>query len=114
MGLASLPESVLVYEIDGPMFFGAVDNFERALQQTRTDPKTLIIRLRRVPFADITGIETLELAVQQLKKRGVTVVLCEATPKVLEKMKKAGLVGGEQGVLHRNSMGECFQLGQKQ
>jgi len=108
MGRSSLPASVLVYEIDGPMFFGAVDNFERALQQTRTDPKTLIIRLRRVPFADITGIETLELAVQQLKKRGVTVVLCEATPTVLEKLKKAGLVGGQHGVLHCNKFSQCL------
>lgn len=109
MNRAALPKAVLVYEIDGPMFFGAVDNFERALQQTRTDPNTLIIRLRRVPFADITGIETLELAVQQLKKRGVNVMLCEAIPKVLEKMNKAGLVGGEKGVLHRNSLRDCLE-----
>ena len=113
MGRSSLPPSVLVYEIDGPMFFGAVDNFERALQQTRTDPKTLIIRLRRVPFADITGIETLELAVQQLQKRGVTVMLCEATPNVLEKMKKAGLIGGKQGVLHCSKFSECMGLSEK-
>lgn len=109
MNRAALPKAVLVYEIDGPMFFGAVDNFERALQQTRTDPNMLIIRLRRVPFADITGIETLELAVQQLKKRGVNVMLCEAIPKVLEKMNKAGLVGGEKGVLHRNSLRDCLE-----
>ena len=105
---ASLPKSVLVYEIDGPMFFGAVDNFERALQQTRTDPKTLIIRLRRVPFADITGIETLELAVQQLKKRGVNVMFCEAIPNVLEKMHRAGLVDHGKGVLHCSSLKDCL------
>ncbi len=109
MNRTALPKSVLVYEIDGPMFFGAVDHFERALQQTRTDPKTLIIRLRRVPFADITGIETLELAVQQLKKRGVSVMFCEAIPNVLEKMNKAGLVGDEQGVLHCSSLRDCLE-----
>lgn len=113
MGRTSLPDSVLVYEIDGPMFFGAVDNFERALQQTRTDPKVLIIRLRRVPFADMTGIETLELAITQLKKRGVRVLLCEATEKVLEKMSRARLLGGAHGVTHCQSFKDCLGIAEK-
>ncbi|MGD8631626.1 MAG: SulP family inorganic anion transporter, partial [Gammaproteobacteria bacterium] len=45
-GLSKLPPDVLVYMVDGPFFFGAVENFERALAGTHTDPKLLIIRLR--------------------------------------------------------------------
>ena len=44
-GLSELPPGVLVYEIAGPMFFGAVENFERVLLQTHADPTTLVIRL---------------------------------------------------------------------
>ncbi|MBK8959735.1 MAG: sulfate permease [Proteobacteria bacterium] len=98
-GLATLPPDVLVYEIDGPMFFGAVENFERALMQTHTDPRALVIRMRRVPFVDITGIQTLEEAVDELRGREVRVVLCEANERVLAKLAKAGVVDklGEGG-----------------
>ncbi|MCC6708741.1 MAG: STAS domain-containing protein [Gammaproteobacteria bacterium] len=98
-GLAALPAGVMVYEIDGPMFFGAVENFERALLQTHTDPEVLLIRLRRVPFMDITGIQTLEEAVDELTGRKVRVVLCEANERVLAKLAKAGVLEklGETG-----------------
>ncbi|MDO9636559.1 MAG: STAS domain-containing protein, partial [Thiobacillus sp.] len=87
-----LPPGVMVYEIAGPMFFGAVENFERALLQTHTDPKALIIRLRRVPFMDITGIQTLDTVIEKLHKRGIRVVLSEANTRVLGKLRKAGVV----------------------
>jgi len=91
-GIAGLPPGTMVYEIAGPMFFGAVENFERALTQTHTDPHILVIRLRHVPFMDITGIETLEEVMGKLRERGVTVRLCEANERVLAKLLKAGVV----------------------
>ncbi len=91
-GVSKLPAGVLVYAIEGPFFFGAVENFERALAQTHTDPKVLILRLRRVPYIDITGMQTLEEVVQELKRRGVTVVLCEANRRVYAKLEKAGIL----------------------
>lgn len=89
---ARLPDGVLVYTIEGPFFFGAVENFERALANTRTDPKRLVIRLKRVPFVDITGIQTLEEVLQKFIRRGVEVVLCEANWKVKKKLLKAGTI----------------------
>lgn len=91
-GLADLPKGVLVYEIDGPFFFGAVENFERVLLQTHTDPHILILRLRRVPFMDITGLQTIEEVIGKLEKRGVRVMLCEANPRVRAKLWKTGIV----------------------
>src|SRR5690606_23126160 len=67
-GLTELPKGVLVYSIDGPFFFGAVETFERALSQTHTDPRLLILRMGGVPFIDITGLQSLEEAIQQLHK----------------------------------------------
>ena len=92
-GLKALPKGVLVYAIEGPFFFGAVENFEQALVQTHADPKLLIIRLKRVPFMDITGLQALDEAVGNLKRRGVDVVLCEANPRVKGKLEKAGILG---------------------
>jgi SulP family sulfate permease len=101
----ALPPGVMVYSIDGPFFFGAVDTFERSLAQTHTDPQRLILMLRRVPFIDITGIQSLEEALRDLKRRGVDVILCGANPRVKAKLDKAGLLelvgpGGYHDDLH--------------
>ncbi|MBL8473027.1 MAG: STAS domain-containing protein [Rhodocyclaceae bacterium] len=66
-GRFKLPPGVLIYSIEGPFFFGAVENFERSLAQTHTDPRILVIRLRRVPFMDITGLQTLEEVIEKLE-----------------------------------------------
>ncbi len=95
LGLSALPKGVVVYEIAGPMFFAAVDNLERALLSTHTDPSVLVLRLRAMPFIDGTGIKALQEVVAKLRERGVRVYLCEANSRVLEKLKTAGLVGGE-------------------
>jgi SulP family sulfate permease len=89
---SGLPAGVLVYGIDGPFFFGAVENFERALIQTHTDPRVLLIRLRRVPFMDMTGLQTLEEVIGKLRHRGVAVVLCEANARVRQKLVRAGVL----------------------
>lgn len=93
LGLAKLPPGVLIYAIDGPFFFGAVENFERALALTHTDPKILIIRLRRVPYIDITGLQTLEEVIQTLMKRGVVVALAEANDRIRNKLERVGIIG---------------------
>lgn len=91
-GFTALPPGVLVYLVEGPFFFGAVENFERALASTHTDPRVLIIRLLRVPFIDITGLQTLEEVIQDLHKRHVRVMLTEANSRMQGKLEKAGII----------------------
>lgn len=91
-GLDKLPPDVLVYTVEGPFFFGAVESFERALSGTNTDPKILIIHLKWVPFIDITGLQTLEEVIQGLQKRGVKVMLSGANERVHAKLVKAGIL----------------------
>lgn len=59
---------------------------------THTDPKTLIIRMRWVPFMDVTGLQTLEEIIEDLQKRKVRVILSGANPKVEEKLRKGGII----------------------
>lgn len=92
LGRESLPPGVLVYEIGGPMFFGAVEKFERALLETHALPRVLVLRLHRVPFMDITGIQTLEEVIEVLRGRKVVVLLCEANGRVLGKLRTAGVL----------------------
>jgi sulfate permease, SulP family len=91
-GLQKMPPGVLVYAIEGPIFFGAVENFERALALSHTDPQVLVLRLRRVPFMDISGLLILEEVVGKLLRRGVRVLLCEANARVKAKLVKVGLM----------------------
>jgi len=96
LGLSELPADVLVFEIDGPFFFGAIDSFERALRQTESDPRILIVRLRRAPFMDITGLQTLQEIIKNLRHRKVRVMMCEANPRVREKLWKANVLDALQ------------------
>lgn len=92
-GHAALPADVMIYSIEGPFFFGAVESWERTLGRTNTDPRCIMIQPARVPFMDITGIQALEEATENLERRGARVLLCEARPNVLVKLTRAGLVG---------------------
>lgn len=82
---------MLVYTIEGPLFFGAVSAFERSLAHIDKDPKSLILRFESVPFVDLSGLKMLNEIVKHLKKRGIEVYLCEANPQVRRHMYRAGL-----------------------
>ncbi|PKQ38327.1 MAG: sodium-independent anion transporter [Actinobacteria bacterium HGW-Actinobacteria-1] len=86
-----LPEGVLVYTIEGPFFFGAVQQFEAALEHTHTEPTALVISLERVPFIDLTGILALKDVIEASRKRGVDVRLCCANELVTGKLERAGI-----------------------
>ena len=90
--LERLPANVLVYAVEGPFFFGAVDSFELALANTHTDPKVLILRFGWVPFIDVTGMQALEEAIEDLQNRGVRVILTGVKPRVEAKLRKGGIL----------------------
>jgi SulP family sulfate permease len=99
MGLPDLPATIQVFAIQGPFFFAAVEQFEHALVHTHTEPETVIIRLRWVPFIDSTGLSTLEHVIADFQRRHVTVKLSGASPHLAARLDKAGivkLVGREQ------------------
>lgn len=104
-----MPDDVLVYAINGPIFFAAVETFERALAANHTDPRALILRLGRVPFVDITGIQALEEIVENLAGRGVTVILCEANTRVRTKLERAGVSGEGAQIRYAESLHDALQ-----
>lgn len=88
----SVPAGVLVYHIDGPFFFAAVETFERVLERAGADPKVLVVRMTDMPFTDMTGLQTLQEAIRHLQQRGVRVILCEANERVYRKLDRAGIL----------------------
>lgn len=72
-----LPPGVVVYEINGPFFFGAAETFKDTLARVSQKPKVLIIRLRHVPSLDATAMHTLKDVVHRTRGDGSAVLLCE-------------------------------------
>ena len=103
----TIPEGVEVYEINGPYFFGAGNKFEEimgALHRGRR-PKVRIIRMRKVPFVDSTGIHNLTNLCLMSQKEGIQVVLSgvnETVQAVLHKAQFDELVGNENICSHIN------------
>lgn len=89
----SILSDVDVFEITGPLFFGAAYKFKDAMKFIEKPAKVLIIRMRQVPFIDATGIRTIEEVFKDAKQRGTTVILSEANSvQVMFELKGAGLL----------------------
>jgi SulP family sulfate permease len=97
----TLPPGAVVYAMEGPFFFGAAERLESALEVVHGHAETLVLRLSKVPFIDATGMQSLWDLLDTCKRHHTRLVLCGARVNVLEKMKRAGLVGqiGERNVL---------------
>ena len=85
-----IPEHTEVYEINGPYFFGIANRFEEVIMQTKAKPKVRIIRMRKVPFIDSTGIHNLTNLCEMSHKEGVHVILSGVNPKVHEALRRSG------------------------
>lgn len=76
-GKYQVPEWVEVFEITGPLFFGAAYKFKEAMRYIKKHPKVLIIRMRHVPIIDATGIQTLKEVQEGLEKNHTKIILSE-------------------------------------
>ena len=87
-----IPEKVEVYEINGPYFFGIATKFEEmmSLSGERPRPKVRILRMRKVPFIDSTGIHNLENLCIMSQKEHITIVLSGVNEKVHKVLEKSG------------------------
>ena len=87
----AIPDGVEVYEIDGPFFFGLASRFEELEGTKGSSVKARIIRMRKVPFIDSTGVNNLRSLCERTRKRGVTIILSGVTEKVLATLQKFGV-----------------------
>jgi SulP family sulfate permease len=85
-----LPKGVVVYEIAGPLFFGAAQKAMAALEEVDKGVRVVLLDLRSVPALDATGLVGLESAFERLQRAGVLVVIGGAQPQPLRAMARAG------------------------
>ena len=86
----AIPDRVEVYEINGPYFFGIANRFEEVMNDVGTIPSVRIIRMRKVPFIDSTGVHNLTNLCEKCLQKDIRIVLSGVNPKVLEVLTKAG------------------------
>ena len=87
-----LPAKTVVFTIEGPFFFGAAQRMESALEIVHGHAEILVLRLDRVPFIDATGMQSLWDLLDMCKRHKTRLILCEARPNVLKKLKLSGLL----------------------
>lgn len=85
-----IPEGVEVYEINGPYFFGIANKFEELMTAMDDTPQVRVIRMRRVPFIDSTGIHNLQNLIEMNHREGTHVVLSGVTPNVYHVLEHNG------------------------
>ena len=102
--LTGLPKGVLVYEVAGPLFFGAAQKAMSALHRVPTGIKAVLLDLSSVPAMDATGLVSLEAAVERLQALGVFVVLAGVQAQPLEVLAKSGIHRREDRIAVFQSM----------
>jgi SulP family sulfate permease len=86
-----IPEGVEVYEIDGPYFFGVANKFDEQMRVLAEKPIVRIIRMRKVPFIDSSGLHNLEIFIQSAHKEGIMIILSGVHESVHNTLKKGGI-----------------------
>lgn len=86
----TIPDGCAVYEINGPYFFGIANKFDDLMANIGHErPRVRIIRMRKVPFIDSTGIHNLQNLIQMNHEEGIHVILSGVNPKVHSQLQKA-------------------------
>lgn len=89
----NIPRGVEVFEITGPLFFGAAYKFKDAIRFAEKTPRIFIIRMRQVPIIDATGIKTIDEVRKELKHHGAKLILTEVhSERVMQELKDARLL----------------------
>ena len=103
IGLRRVPKKTAVFEINGPMFFGAADKFVDIVRDSKDGTKVIILRMRSVSALDATAFGTLNKIYQECKKMDITLILSHVNEQPMKVMKKNGfdeVIGSENFAPH--------------
>jgi SulP family sulfate permease len=104
-----LPRDILIYEVSGPLFFGAAQRAMSALHRVPTGVKAVLLDLSSVPVMDATGLVSLEAAVERLQALGIFVVLGGVQDQPSQVLARSGLRDRGEGIAVFGSMEQAFE-----
>lgn len=108
--LPELPAGVVVYEIEGPFFFGAAEKFKETLGEISRKPRVLVLRMRHVSAIDSTGLNALKDLIRRSRKDGTRVILSGIHAQPMAALARAGLLDelGEENLV--GSLSEALEV----
>lgn len=98
--LKEVPKDTLVFEVSGPMFFGATDKLMQLTSEIQNNTKVVILRMRSVPAVDVTAMNSVKNICKQLKKKNIIMIFSHVLDQPMQAMKKAGIIDlvGEENI----------------
>ncbi|WP_119080765.1 SulP family inorganic anion transporter [Chitinophaga alhagiae] len=89
---ASVPAGVEIFELNGPLFFGAAYKFKDSIRLVEKKPKVLIVKMQKVPIIDATGLQTIKDLVRTCYRDNIRLVVSGLQPQVYDTLKKSRLL----------------------
>lgn len=108
-----LPHDIMVYEISGPLFFGATEKAMSTLREHSSGLKVVILQMRGVPTMDISGVVALKSALESLQHKRIFVILSNVQQQPREALKRAGVEPEPQKLAICDDMQESVELARK-
>jgi len=90
--MVSIPKGVEIYEIDGPFFFGLANKLDEIDSSSHNQVKVRIIRMRKVPFIDSTGLNNLRSLWKRSRKERIQIILSGVNDNVFDTLQKSGFI----------------------
>jgi len=87
-----LPKGMLIYEVNGPLFFGASHKFKDAMYEMKSMPKVLIVRMRNVSTIDATGMHYFKEMIKGFQSQKVKVIISGVKPDIFQRLRDARIV----------------------
>jgi SulP family sulfate permease len=87
----TVPEGVVLFRFEGPLFFAAVEKLEAALRSHAGKPRLIVFRMRHVPVIDASALHSLEVAVEKMHRDGVHILLTAVQPQPMKVLLASGL-----------------------
>jgi len=106
----ALPDGVEVFRIDGPVFFGVANELLDTLRRIGQTPRVVILRMRRVPMLDASGVTTIAEIVRRSGAAGAQIILSGVQPQPLSMLERARLGRGNTGIIHTENFPEALRI----
>jgi len=104
-GDIEVPDEIMIYDINGPMFFGAAQNALKTLLKIRKEIRAVIIDMGDVPMIDMTAMVAMKSIIDNLAGKGIALIFCGMSAEVKAKLQRANILSGENIYL-KHSIGD--------
>ncbi len=106
-----LPADIVIYKIHGPLFFGSTQKAMKNITSVTPDVRVVILDMSEVSMIDMSAIISMESIVENFTHNGVGLVINDLRPRMVAKLKRAGIDGRQDAIEFSSSMDEAVRKG---